>query len=92
MNYLTEYDNKGNVIRKWNVDEFGNEEVEYNVLEEDSGFKLSETVGWIVSRFKLEISINKELYNNGSITKELYEKIQNILLERMTPFSKYIEA
>ena len=46
----------------------------------------------IICSFKLELSINKELYEKGSISKELYEKVANIILERMKPFVAIMEV
>lgn len=45
----------------------------------------------LITRFKLELKINKELYESNNISKELYEKVENILLDRIRPFVKHSE-
>ena len=81
--HTMEVDNNGNNIKDSYVDMYGNEEVLYEELKEYSDLGLFRSV---ICDFKLELNINKQLYENGSISKELYEKVENIILERMKPW------
>lgn len=86
-----EVDSNGNSIRDSYVDEYGNEEVLYEneELKEYSDFGLFRS---IICGFKLELNMNRQLYKNGSISKELYEKVENIILERMKPWENIMEV
>lgn len=88
--HIMEIDNNGNSIKDSYVDEYGNEEVLYENedLKEYSDFGLFRNV---LCAFKLELNMNKQLYKNGSISKELYEKVENIILDRMKPWENIIE-
>jgi len=36
--------------------------------------------------------MNKQLYKSGNISKELYEKVENIILEKMKPWENIMEV
>lgn len=86
-----EVDNNGNSIKDSYVDEYGNEEVLYEneELKEYSDFGLFRSV---ICSFKLELNMNRRLYKNGSISKELYEKVENIILDEMKPWESIMEV
>ena len=46
----------------------------------------------VLCSYELELKINKELYDKGNISKELYEKVENILLERIKPIAEIIKV
>ncbi len=91
--YTMEYDENGNVLKEVCTDEYGNEEVTYCVKEDtnDNNFEFSDVVKGLASEFKLQLTLNKTLYEDGIISKELYERIENLILERVKPFEKYID-
>ena len=84
MTYSTEYDESGNIIKEYETDEYGNEEITYidETIKDINAFSLFTN---IICSYKLEMNINKQLYEKKIISKELYEKVENILLERMKP-------
>lgn len=59
-----------------------------NKISENNEVNIHEA---LITRFKLELKINKELYESNNISKELYEKVENILLDRIRPFVKHSE-
>ncbi len=89
--HIMEVDNNGNSIKDSYVDEYGNEEVLYEneELKEYSDFGLFRSV---ICSFKLELNMNRRLYKNGSISKELYEKVENIILDEMKPWESIMEV
>ena len=89
--HIMEVDNNGNSIKDSYVDEYGNEEVLYEneELKEYSDFGLFRSV---IGSFKLELNMNRRLYKNGSISKELYEKVENIILDEMKPWESIMEV
>ncbi len=91
MVYSTEFDENGNIIKEYEVDEFGNMEVSYidEKIKDVNQFNLFKN---IICSYKLELSINKELYQKGCISKDLYEKVENKILERIQPLLKIIEV
>lgn len=91
MTYSTEYDENGNVIKEYETDEYGNEEITYinEKIKDVNTFGLFTN---IICSYKLELNINKQLYKKGSISKELYEKVENKLLERMKPLLEIIKV
>ncbi len=91
MTYSTEYDESGNILKEYETDEYGNEEIIYidEKIKDVNAFSLFRN---IICSYKLELSINKQLYEKGFISKELYEKTENILLERMRPLLEIIEV
>lgn len=94
MSYTTEYDSEGNVIKDYSTDEYGNVDIYYisEELENDKSLNIGKMFRQIVAGHKLQLSINKQLYESGNISKELYEIVEVKILERMSPFKKYIEA
>ena len=46
----------------------------------------------VLCSYELELKINKELYEKGNISKELYEKVEKILLERIKPIAEIIKV
>lgn len=88
MEYVDVINSDNKTVQSYSVNDFGDKEIIYNELDEDINFNIFEA---LVSRFKLELRINKELFSNGYISKELYSKIENILLDRISPFAKHIE-
>ena len=91
MSYSTEYDDEGNVLKEIYVDEYGNVEMTYidEKIKDVNTFSLFTN---IICSYKLELSINRQLYEKGSISKELYEKVEKVLLERMKPLLSIIEV
>lgn len=91
MTYSTEYDEKGNIIKEYDTDEYGNIEITYidELIKDINTFGLFTNV---IYNYKLELSINKELYEKGVISKELYEKVLNKILEKMKPILAIIEV
>lgn len=91
MTYSTEYDVNRNIFKEDETDEYENVEITYidDVIKEINTFSLFSN---IICSYKLELSINKELYEKGSISKELYEKVANIILKRMKPLLAIIEV
>ncbi len=89
--HIMEVDKNGNSIKDSYVDEYGNEEVLYENedLKEYSDFGLFRSV---ICNFKLELNMNRRLYKNGSISKELYEKVENIILDKMKPWESIMEV
>ncbi len=89
--HIMEVDSNGNSIRDSYIDSYGNEEVLYEneELKEYSDFSLFRNV---ICSFKLELNMNRQLYKNGNISKELYEKVENIILEKMKPWERIIEV
>ena len=80
MTFMSEYDDNNNLIKESLIDKYGNEEVSY--LNEDldkelNGIQLFKDLGTF---YKLQLTINKQMYESGDISKELYNK----------PFQKYI--
>lgn len=89
--HIMEVDKNGNSIKDSYVDEYGNEEVLYENedLKEYSDFGLFRSV---ICNLKLELNMNRRLYKNGSISKELYEKVENIILDKMKPWESIMEV
>ncbi len=91
MTYSMELDSNNNIVKEYETDEYGNVEITYI----DEAIKDVNTFGLftnVICSYKLELSINKELYDNGSISKELYEKVETKILERMKPFTTIIKV
>ena len=88
--HIMEVDSNGNSIKDSYVDKYGNEEILYKneELEEYNDFGLFRSV---ICGFKLELNMNKQLYKSGNISKELYEKVENIILEKMKPWENILE-
>ncbi|CCY47080.1 unknown [Firmicutes bacterium CAG:822] len=90
MTFMSEYDDNNNLIKESLIDKYGNEEVSY--LNEDldkelNGIQLFKDLGTF---YKLQLTINKQMYESGDISKELYNKVEDIILDRIKPFQKYI--
>lgn len=90
MTYSMEL-NSNNIVKEYETDEYGDAEITYidEVLKDVNMFGLFTNV---ICSYKLELSINKELYDNGSISKELYEKVETKILERMKLFTTIIKV
>lgn len=91
MTYSTEYDENRKIIKEYDTDEYGNIEITYidELIKDINTFGLFTSV---IYNYKLELSINKELYEKGVISKELYEKVLNKILEKMKPILAIIEV
>ncbi len=90
MTFMSEYDDNNNLIKESLIDKYGNEEVSY--LNEDldkelNGIQLFKDLGTF---YKLQLTINKQMYESGDISKELYNKVEDIILDRIKPFQKYL--
>lgn len=90
MTFMSEYDENNNLIKESLIDKYGNEEVSY--LNEDldkklNGIQLFKDLGTF---YKLQLTINKQMYESGDISKELYNKVEDIILDRIKPFQKYL--
>lgn len=90
MTFMSEYDDNNNLIKESLIDKYGNEEVSY--LNEDldkelNGIQLFKDLGTF---YKLQLTINKQMYESGDISKELYIKVEDIILDRIKPFQKYL--
>lgn len=90
MTFMSEYDDNNNLIKESLIDKYGNEEVSY--LNEDldkelNGIQLFKYLGTF---YKLQLTINKQMYESGDISKELYNKVEDIILDRIKPFQKYL--
>lgn len=91
MQYVIEADSNKEIIKEYEVDEYGNVNMEYINEELDkkiNGFQLFKS---FQSSLQIELNINKQLYKNGSISKELYEKVENILLDRIKVFDNILK-
>lgn len=92
MEYVIEVDENKNILKETWIDEYGNEDVVYSEDDERyKGFNFTETIKGVILNLKLQLRLNKTLYEESKISKELYEKIENLILERLQPFEKYIE-
>ena len=83
MTFMSEYDDNNNLIKESLIDKYGNEEVSY--LNEDldkelNGIQLFKDLGTF---YKLQLTINKQMYESGDISKELYNKVEDIILDRI---------
>ena len=90
MTFMSEHDDNNNLIKESLIDKYGNEEVSY--LNEDldkelNGIQLFKDLGTF---YKLQLTINKQMYESGDISKELYNKVEDIILDRIKPFQKYL--
>lgn len=90
MTFMSEYDDNNNLIKESLIDKYGNEEVSY--LNEDldkelNGIQLFKDLDTF---YKLQLTINKQMYESGDISKELYNKVEDIILDRIKPFQKYL--
>lgn len=91
MVYSMEIDSNGNIVKEYDVDEYGNINISYidEALKDVDEYNLFRN---LICHFKLQLTINKELYEKGKISKKLYEKVENIILERMQPLSAIMEV
>ena len=90
MTFMSEYDDNNNLIKESLIDKYGNEEVSYLNVDLDkelNGIQLFKDLGTF---YKLQLTINKQMYESGDISKELYNKVEDIILDRIKPFQKYI--
>ncbi len=91
MEYLIEVNSNNEIVSEKEIDEFGNVNIEYfneELDKEINGYQLFKNVK---ASYNIELNINKQLYENGNISKELYEKVENILLERLRIFNNIIK-
>lgn len=91
MEYVIETNNNNEIVKEYEIDEFGNINMEYINEELDkkiNGYQLFKS---IKTNFEIELNVNKQMYESGNISKELYEKVENILLERLSIFNNIIK-
>lgn len=91
MMYSTEYNEKGEIVKEYETNEYGDVEITY-INEELKDVNTFELFRNVICSFKLELSVNKELYKKGLISKELYEKVADKILEKMKPFTEIIKV
>lgn len=91
MIYPMKTNDNGDIIKKYETDEYENINVSYidETLKDVDEFNLFKN---LMCYYKLQLSINKELYKQGQISKKLYEKVEDILLKRLKPISAIIET
>lgn len=91
MSYYYELNEDNKVMKEYEEDEFGNVDITY-IDEEIKDIKPFNLFRNVLCSYELELKINKELYDKGNISKELYEKVENILLERIKPIAEIIKV
>ena len=91
MAYYYELDENDKVVKEYEEDEFGNIDTTY-IDETIKDMKLFNIFKNVLCSYELELKINKELYEKGNISKELYEKVEKILLERIKPIAEIIKV
>jgi hypothetical protein len=91
MSYYYELNEDNKVLKEYEEDEFGNVDITY-IDEEIKDIKPFNLFRNVLCSYELELKINKELYDKGNISKELYEKVENILLERIKPIAEIIKV
>ena len=90
MAYYYELDENDKVVKEYEEDEFGNIDTTYidETIKDMKPFNIFKNV---LCSYELELKINKELYEKGNISKELYEKVEKTLLERIKPIAEIIK-
>lgn len=90
MTYYYELDENDKVVKEYEEDEFGNIDITY-IDETIKDMQPLNIFRNVLCSYELELKINKELYEKGNISKELYEKVEKILLERIKPIAEIIK-
>ena len=91
MAYYYELNEDNKVLKEYEEDKYGNIDITY-IDEEIKDIKPFNLFRNVLCSYRLELKINKELYDKGNISKELYEKVENILLERIKPIAEIIKV
>lgn len=90
MTYYYELDENDKVVKEYEEDEFGNIDITY-IDETIKDMQPLNIFRNVLCSYELELKINKELYEKGNISKELYEKVEKTLLERIKPIAEIIK-
>ena len=91
MTYYYELDENDKVVKEYEEDEFGNIDITY-IDETIKDMQPLNIFRNVLCSYELELKINKELYEKGNISKELYEKVEKILSERIKPIAEIIKV
>lgn len=91
MTYSSEIDKLGKTIKEYEIDKFGNEEISY-IDENIEEFKPFDLFINVLNSYKLELQINEELYTDGNISKELYSKVTNVILNKISSLNKILNV
>ena len=89
MSYVYEIDNSGKTIKEYEIDKYGNKELIY-IDESIKDIKPFNLFNSVLSSYKLELKINEELYNKGNISKELYIKVADIILSKISTINNIL--
>ncbi len=89
MSYVYEIDDNGKMIKEYEIDEYGNKEILY-IDESIKDIKPFNLFSNVLSSYKLELKINEELYNKGNISKELYTKVADIILNKISTINNIL--
>ena len=90
MTYYYELDENDKVVKEYEEDEFGNIDITY-IDETIKDMQPLNIFRNVLCSYELELKINKELYEKGNISKELYENLEKTLLERIKPIAEIIK-
>lgn len=94
MSFVTEYDENENIIKEYAVDEYGNIDIDYvnKELNNDSSINIGKIFKSVEASYRMELKLNKELYEQGIISKELHSKVENIILSKLKVFDNRVKA
>ena len=94
MEIVTEYDEQDNVVKDYIVDEYGNINI-YHISEElakDKSLNVGKLFNGVEASYRMELKMNKELYEQGIISNELYTKVESIILSKLRFFDNRIKV